>query len=524
MALLLSPAKLVLLAVHFAVNAEVDSLTSLAARHSNVLRKELLLRIVLTYLPETLQSSEYVSFIDQLENGTFPETGLPDVDASAVTLLTEEDAAKKVRKLRLLTLTFPDAPTEAAGDATALFLLHRSYKVDEEAGLLDELPNLLMPFLDYSPCVRTLMVSTILPLLRRNCEYYPQDPIPYTLRGFQDLPDRVAVNLLLSQTGLRDTDLPFVGRDLKGLIGPWLFSENRWKAAGRRLSRSSERTSDGEGLTVETICPGWEQVMEWLTSHAAKTWRIAVSAVEQWDGPGDVDLGGWGAMWLSDEEQDHLEQKYARAALASAYLIPEASPEALEGAYKIVSKIAGLLDQDPMSPLQSTLAILPPLAEHVTDVVAAARHATYMRNSMLDASNVLTSPTAASTIFLQALILSAILLTRAGSPCTLRRAGELALLQDEREQKAEATKLIHALSNSGPKTDDEFWIKARIEILWLRDWGAEESSSVPVPPARGIFGQVKREFLEVEILKALLANTRKFQLPLLQAWDLADGA
>ncbi|KAK0651712.1 Sec39 domain-containing protein [Cercophora newfieldiana] len=508
MALLLSPAKLVLLAVHFAVQADIGSLTSLAARHGAILRKELLLRIVLTYLPETLPSSAYVGLLEQLEDGGFNDTELEDIDCSAVTALSEEDATRKVRKLRLQPLAFPDIPADAE-DETTLFLLRRAYKVDEEAGFLDQLPSLLMPFLDHSPCIRTLMVSTILPLLRRNCEYYPQEPIPYTLLGFQELPDRVAVNLLLSQTGVRETDLHLVGRDLKGLVGPWIFNEKRWK---NRRNRSSAQPGQGnlesDAEPGEAVCPGWEQVMEWLTSQASKSWRVAVSAIEQWDGPGDVDLGGWGAMWFNDEEQDHLEHAYARAALACAYLIPEASPDSLDGAYRIVAKIAGLLDQEPMAPVQSTLAILPPLAEHITSAVSAAKHATHLRNNLLDTSNVLTSPTPASTIFLQGVILSALLLTKAGSPCTVRRAGELALLQDEREQRIEATKLITALTNNGPKTDDKFWIKARNEILWLRDWGAEDGSSSSENPPSGIFGQVKREFLEVELLKALLANTR----------------
>ncbi|KAK0626416.1 Sec39 domain-containing protein [Immersiella caudata] len=508
MALLLSPAKLVLLAVNFAVQADISSLKSLIARHGAVLRTELLLRIVLAYLPETLQSSEYVGFIAELKDGDFNDAELLDIDCSAVAALSEEDATKKVRKLRLQPLAFPDIPADAE-DATTLFLLRRSYKVDEEAGLLDELPGLLAPFLDHSPCIRTLMVSTLLPLLRRNCEYHPQEPIPYTLLGFQELPDRVAINLLLSQTGVRETDLPLVGRDLKGLIGPWLFNENRWKGRRKRSSvgpgaANQEPDAEPDG----SVCPGWEQVLQWLTSHASKSWKVALSAIEQWEGPSDVDLGGLGMMWLNDEEQDHLEQEYARAALACAYLIPEASSESLDGAYRIVAKIAGLLDQDPMAPLQSALAILPPLAEHVTGNVAVPKHAAYLRNNLLDTSNVLTSPTPTSTVLLQAIILSALILTNYGSPCTVRRAGELALLQDEREQKTEATKLINALASSGPKTDDKFWIKARNELLWLRDWGAEESSRLSDSPARGVFGKVKKEFLEVDLLKALLANTR----------------
>ncbi|KAK3378488.1 Sec39 domain-containing protein [Podospora didyma] len=506
MALLLSPAKLVLLAVHLSVKADIDSLTALAARHGTLFRKDLILRIILTYLPETLQSKKYVRFIEQLETGAFPETVTAQhIDYSAVEALTDDEAAKKVRKLHLLPLNLADIPGEATDDATTLFLLRRSYRVDEEAGLLDELPSLLLPFLDHSPCIRSLMVSTILPLLRRNCEYYPQEPISYTLLGFQQLPDRVAVNLLLSQTGLREADLALVGRDLKGMVGPWLYNEKRWKETKRCQSYGSvPGPQDGDGAN-DDLCPGWEQVLQWLTAHASKNWKVAVSAIEQWDGPGDVDLGGWSVMWLSDQEQDHLEQSYARAALASAYLIPEASVKALEGAYSIVAKITSLLDQDPASPLPSSLAMLPPLADQITGTITSARNAAYMRNDLLVASNLLTSPSKTSTTFLRALILSALLLTRAGSPCTLRRAGELSLLRDEREQKSEANKLIHAL---GPNTDDKFWIKARNEILWLRDWGAEDGTSSSDDQPKGVFSQLKKEFLEVEILKALLGNTR----------------
>ncbi|KAK3945139.1 Sec39 domain-containing protein [Diplogelasinospora grovesii] len=515
MAVSLSPPKLVLLAVQLAVDADIHGLAFLAARHGAVLRKDLLLRILLTYLPETIQSSNYVGLIEELETeDAEPRTAdAPDIDLSAVEKLTEEEATRKLRKLRLLPLTFEDAPIETTEDPTTLFLLRRSYKVDEETGLLDELPDLLVPFLDHSPCIRTLMVSTILPLLRRNFEYHPHDPVPHTLSSFQQLPDRVAVNLLLSQTGVRDDDLAHVGRDLRGMIGPWLFNEKRWPGRKRSQDDPDEPNPASEGAD-EGPCPGWEQVLEWLTAKASKNWRVAVSAIEQWEGPGDVDLGGWGAMWLSDEEQEHLEHTYARAALASAYLIPEASVEALEGAHKIVAKIASMIDQDTdardsITSLQAVVVDLPSLAEHGIAELAYPKNATYMRNSLLDIANPLTTPTKSATDLLQALVLSAFLLARGGSSCAVRRAGELALLHDEREQKAEALKLIHTISNNGPKTDDKFWIRARNEILWLRDWGAENNTpSSPEPVGKGVFGQLKREFLEVEILKALLANTR----------------
>ena len=511
MALLLSPAKLVLLAVHCAVNADIASLTTLAARHGTVLRKDLLLRILLTYLPETLPSRQYIDFIQQLDTGAFPDTANQDVDCSSVEGLAEDDAAKKVRKLRLLPLTLTETIGEAHQDVTTQFLLRRSYKVDEEAGLLDELPGLLLPFLDHSPCVRTLLISTILPLLRRNCEYYPQEPIPYTLQGFHELPDRVAVNLLLSQTGALEPNLSLVGRDLRGLVGPWLCDKRKWKH-GKHVTGDAPPNHDA--ARAEELCPGWDEVLRWLTTQASKNWRVAVNAVQQWDGPRDADLGGWGAVELSGGQRNHLEQSYAQAALASAYLLPEASLEALDGAYSIITKISTLRDLDPISPLASALAVLPPLTQQIPDDLISARNATYMRNDLRSTSNNLTFPTNGTLAFLQAVILSAHILTKSGCPCTIRRAAELALLQDEREQKAEATKLLHCITNHGPKTDDKFWIKTRNEILWLSDWGAEDAWSSSETAPRGIFSQLKRECLEVDILKALLSNTRKFNATL----------
>ncbi|KAK0661182.1 Sec39 domain-containing protein [Cercophora samala] len=499
MTLSLSPAKLVLLAVHFAVQADIDSLAVLAARHDTVLRKELLLRILLTYLPETLQSNKYVGFLESLEKGTLAENASHDVDASSVETLAEGDATKRVRRLRLLPLASKDTPKEVGDDPITSFLVRRSYKVDEEAGLLAELPTLLLPFMDQSPYVRTLLISTILPLLRRNCEYHPEDPIQYTLSAFQDLPDRVAVNLLLSQTGAREEDLPVVGRDLRGLIGPWLVDEKKWKTRRRSIAPPNGEGDDG-------ICAGYDEVLRWLTTQASKNWKVAISAIQQWGGPGDADLAGWGKLELTEQQQDHVQRAYAQAALASAYVLPEASSEAIEGAYNIVAQVVNLRDLEPLPPFSSAVTLLPPLAEQISEDIISTKTATFMRNDLLASSNILTVPDNSAVAFLEALILSAHLLTQAGHPCTIRRAGELALLQDERDQKEQATKLINHLSHNGPKTDDKFWMRARNEILWLRDWGAEEVSLDATP--KGVFSKLKKEFLEVEVLKALLSNTR----------------
>ncbi|KAF3770690.1 secretory pathway Sec39 [Cryphonectria parasitica EP155] len=508
MSLVLSAPKIVLLAVHLAAKADLDSLSFIAANHGSVLRKELLLRILLTYLPETLKSEEYVSFVKEVDRGEYVAQEHWDVDISAVEHLSEEEAIRKVRKLHLLKLSWPGAPAEAEDDPLTLFLLRRSYKVDEEAGLLTQLPDLLAPFLEHSPCIRTWTISVLLPLLRRNHEFYPQNSIPITLSQFEKLGDAAAVDLLLSQTGVQE-DYANVARDLRCLLGPWLYNDKRWTTT-KRPPVGKEEDVDEDVDEDELVCPGWEQMLVWLTSQASTSWKVAVEAIDHWHGPEDVDLGGLGQMWMEEEKQQYLERRYAQAALACAYLVPDATTEALTGAYTITLEVTKLLD-DPLPSLQTASSSLSPVPDLGSTNIMFAKHVTYLRNNMLEEDNILTKPSKLATTLLSALIVSAYLSTKAGYPMTARKAGELAILQDEREQRTEFLKLVHTITERGPNSDDKYWIKARNEILWLGDWGAEEEEEAWADADQHhctVFGRLEKEFLEIEILKALLTRTR----------------
>lgn len=554
----LSAPKVVLLAVHLAAEGDILSLSALASAHAGTLRKELLLRILLTYLPDTCEPREYVPLLRTIAGngseghgwgqeelnggGTTVVDADASVDLSAVDGLGDEDAAQRVRKLHLLPLAWPGAPEPKARkregntaeenegdfddddddeslDPLTLFLLHRAYRIDEGEGSLGRVAGLVAPFLDNasipsqdSTYLRTWMVSVLLPLLRRNFEYYPHQPVPLTLHVFEALPDSVAVAHLLAQTGGREEDLPVVGRDLRGLIGPWLYNDARWKGVVRdpHGSGHGHEVTDDEVSRGHPACPGWEQVLDWLTTQAAKSWRVAVKVIDQWDGPGDIDTGGYGDMWLDETEQEYLEKRYARAAIASAYLIPEPSIEALTGAHTMATKIMALLDQEPSSSLPVAASLLSPVPDLSGEDILGAKNVANMRTGLLLETNPLTAPTTLSTQLTHALILSAYLLTRSGCPCTVRRAGELVFLQSEREQKEEATRLINSLLTKGSKSDDKYWVRVRNEVLWLRDWGAEEIAEKALPAqCNGVFGQLKREFLEVELLKAILTSKRE---------------
>ncbi|KAH7309422.1 Sec39 domain-containing protein [Stachybotrys elegans] len=501
MAALVSPAKVVLLAVHLAAHGDLTSLAALAAREATVLRKELLLRILLTHLPETVPSNAYVGFLEKLRDDQLTADLQAELDISPVESLSEEQASRRVTKLHLLKLALPDAPTQGENDPITLFLFHRAYRVDEEAGMLPQLPDLLLPFIDHSPAIRAWAASTILPLLRRNFEYYPHHATPYTLLDFQRLPDPAALEYLLSQTSLDDSDGNSIGRDLRGMVAPWLHNEARWR---QHVEVGSDTSNEG---SKAQSCPAWEKLLEWILLQSTSSWRTAAAVIEQWNGPQDIELLSGIPLQYPESRQRFVEDSYTRAAIAATYLINESTLEALEGAYRMASKISAKLNEDLPYSLRDAVSGLSDFVFLPGTFPRGAKLTAFMRNDLLEETNPLTAPNPVATRFLVFLIISAFLSARLGVPCTIRKAGDLAMLKDQREQKGEILKLIRSIASHGANHNDEHWVRARNDLLWLHSWGVPGSDHAG-GATHGIFGAVSKEFIETEFLKTLLANTR----------------
>jgi hypothetical protein len=134
-----SPAKVVLLAVQLAHKAELPPLWTLISQHQKTLCTEIVLRVILSHLPESLDSSEYVPFLQDLVDGNIVEDLKYPVDKSVLDELSDKDASKKVRKLHLLPLLWPNAPEDTPEDLLTLFLIHRSLRIDENTGLITQI-------------------------------------------------------------------------------------------------------------------------------------------------------------------------------------------------------------------------------------------------------------------------------------------------------------------------------------------------------------------------------------------------
>jgi hypothetical protein len=354
------------------------------------------------------------------------------------------------------------------------------------------------------------MISSILPLVRFNYEYHPEDATTLSISKFEALGDRAGVSLLLSKTGSQEQQAT-IGRDIRGLVGPWMYGDTLLKRRKLRSNSIQEFQTlvDFEAPVTDPKYAGWEEVFRWLLGKATNSWKEVVEVVEQWDGPGDIDLGEYadGTEWLDEDDQLHLERRYARAVIASAYSISETSEEVLSGIQRILTRIITLLDKDRIPTLQAAAALLTPVTG-LEGLRLSKQTAKHLRSGLLSEDNVLTSPTAESIKLLHALLISAFLCTKLRLPITIKQAGDLVFLQDEHEQRAAFTKLMSKIAH-GPREDDKYWVKTRNEMLWLRDWGAEElEEGTGAVHGRGILGCLPKELIEREILKALLVNTR----------------
>lgn len=498
----LSPGKVLLLAAHYATHGDIESLARLSSQRAKVLHKELLLRIILTYLPETVKPSAYVGFLLALDGDDFEEYNKGELDTTPVDGLSEDEASKKARKLHLQQLTSADSPVSFQDDPITNFLIQRSYKMDSETGLLSQVPSLLAIFHSRSPELSSWITSTVLPYVRRNVEYHIDEIPPYSLLDFQKLSDPAAMLYLLSRTGGREEDRAFIGRDIRGLVGPWLQAKSRWASkhtSGEHTAKDAESPSSA----------GWEQFLEWLVSQATSSWPVVVALTEQWGGPADVDLGEAASLEFTESQQQYLLHSYARAVLASAYLVSEATVGALPGAYQMAIKMRRMLGYSEVPPtLEVAISILPSLSGFDVSSLIGMKTATYMRNDLLEEKNPLTSPTEGAMNLLIALILSAFICTSLGVPCSVRKAGDLAFIQDLREQKGEIAKLIRNASTQVHGDEDRYWSQVRDRLLWLNTWGSDEDQPGNSEAVRGITGTVPREFIETEILKTLLSNSR----------------
>jgi hypothetical protein len=506
-----SPAHIILQAVGLAAEADISSLQQLVAHHSQTIGTELALRILLTYLPESTEPRRYTGFLRALVSGSLNPLD-DDSGPTPTTDLSEIDARRQVRKLRLLPLVQPLDGTTV--DPFTAFLLDKAYRIDVETGSLLLSRELIEPFLEHSQHIRTWAISCLLPLLRLDYEYYPQPATACSLEAFERLQGRAAVDTLLSRAMQKRNaeDAAGIGRDLRGLVGPWMYggtSKKRRKLSNQANTKGIPDGTGGDevGLVSRTdFRKRWADVNDWLLALAEKDFPQAVRTLEQWDGPQDVDYGGW-----NDGEQrghdDALEKdtvSYAQAALASVVITKDCSPSSFEGIHTILSRVSQLVGL-PSPPEAPSSAAGSDAGKMLPGFLASLSPTHLLRNHLLDETNLITMPSNRSLALFYFLVSSALLIHTMGHPMSIEAILILAVFGSVADQREALRRLVHGLQMASNK-EDRKWSEIREQLLWLRDWNCGEDQNSPPKP--GVFSKVSRVELEDEILKTLLYSSR----------------
>ena len=519
---MLSAAHIVLEAVRLASEADVEAFQDLVALHATILQLKLVLRILLTYLPESTDPSLYTGFLYDFAAGNLHNSNRDHRLSATIGELSPTEAQCRVRKLRLLPLSTLPGSGSATFDPLTVFLLDRAHRIDLETGTLPLLQKLLEPFLGHSKYIREWALSILLPLLRLDYEYYPGRAPAYSLETFEALQGSAAVSALLSES-LRPNDehrSADIGRDLRGLVAPWIYgyNENKRRRLGRKEPSDQATvhilTQGNEGISSRS---GWVLVNEWLLELSFRDFSLAVDAVEQWDGPQDVDYGGW----EDDVQQtDAIETQenvrlYAQAALSTIYSTRNVSKHTLEGSKTILRRVTQLLNL-PYLPMLGTTTATSSKSKHTTvSFLASILPAHLSHGNLLDETNPVTNPCEKAIELASLSIHSAQILQSLGCAQAIKDCLMMALFGTQADQFELLRRIVHSLQDGKSESnDDGGWRQFRHEIMWLRDWGLSIniSSKDSQSDSLGVLAKVDRVEVEVQILRALLIEGRMLYL------------
>lgn len=525
----LSPAQCVLLAVHLATDSNIKALHCFTPGRPDAFSPELVLRILLTYLPESLDPRDYTTYVQEVASRLYLDVERENVqiDTTPVRDIPDQQAQKRVRKLRLRQLKHPDFPPHAPDDILTRFLCHRAHCIDTETGMLHLLPALVEPFIDRNGFLRTWYISVVLPLLRYSLEYYPESEAPPVSIGtFESVSGAKGIDLLMGRVTQASADhaKANIARDIKGLVGPWMYGHTERKR--RKLDEKPHENDHAGHITADSLSNGrlrialagvteedktghdWEYMYQWLVGHAVDRLDLVMQAVEDWDGPGDVDLGGFErgeVQYLDEEVQIKLELQYAQAAIAACYAAKGDDEETVQNAHAILARLALLLDFVPPPDLATSVESLPLIEGRITQL-EEGQGPSLTPEALLEPNHPLTTPKLEIYMLLQMVVYSAYQLCGLGHPSSLSRVAKLHFQGSIEEQLDLLRKILGDLRKSSQRKDESSWMADRARLVWLWNWGIEAEANEP-GKGYGVLGRVPREVFEKEFLQVLVETS-----------------
>ena len=377
-----------------------------------------------------------------------------------------------------------------AEDCFTSFLIARAHQLDASSNDLDAVLQLVEPFTDTGTSLRDWLVSTLLPLLRLQYEYYPETQQRLALRDVEGFEGATGVNALL-QNAIGLHSKAEIGRDLRSVVAPWIYGGSRVKR--RRLHAEIPGTDYGRGSA------DWQDVNEWLLSTSTSDFSLATRAITEWDGPTDVDLGGYQGF-QNDGQMEGMQLRYSQAALAVIYASQPSSRSLLSDAWRILELAALRAKLKPPNKNNP----LPEIHSFPVTFTPASK-AALLHNALLRSDNELTTSSEYTIAFLEGILASLGILRSFKSDLQVKQAAELCLFTTEEQQERELNRILQQILHM--TTGETDWRSVRDQLLWLHRWTCDIDpfqSTEYGATRHALLGRVRTAKLETQILNAVL--------------------
>lgn len=484
----LSDAQVLLLAAQLVATPDFPKLRSLAANRPDVLPSPLLYRLLLTYLPLDTDpeiEQHLTTFLqnvhDQFADFSNLDSNLHEDD---LVDLGRVDAEQALSSLRLEKVPVYDASQDQ--DLLSDFIIAWLHKLERFSGLPASVLALVDCFVAQYSILRYWADSYLRPLLRLRDEYNPDTTASLSLQDLETASGEPGVNFLLqfaTRTGTSDN----VSRDLRDVVSPWVRGAKSSKR--RRISAPGKEQLLQQGTN-------WNDVNEWLVSTSRTNYDLIAATFQKWNGP-PPENGSSDVTALDEGDKDAM-LAYIKTAFALVYISDETGDDDHRITHKqaILGRAAQLAQLMPPS-FETALPDIPDLS-HMQN----ATRSDLLENALLSSNNQLTNPSTDNIDFLHGVLSTQVLLNTFKLKNSTRSVASTALFESEEKQKQE----LRTILNQIPRlTRSNFpWPEIRARLRWLQSWSTHESvSASPSPTA--FFGRVAVEFLELEIVNAILA-------------------
>ncbi|KAK5940366.1 hypothetical protein PMZ80_007786 [Knufia obscura] len=481
----LSDAQVLVLAAQLAATPDLPTFRLLAATQRDVLTSAIVYRTLLTYLPldADLEVEQQLELLLRDLDQDFANFNTLDAPANVHDLQVPNpsDAERSLPELRLEKVPVHDE--NEGQDLLADFVIAWIHKLEGFSGISASVLALVDQFAVQHTMLRIWADAFLRPLHRLQNDLYPDQASSLSLHDLEAQRGQTGVNALLTFAAHSGTSAA-IGRDLEEVVAPWVRGSNKLK---RR------KVSAGVPEQTRTSATAWDDVNEWLLGTSHRNYALAADAVQQWNGPTQLNAAEEDVDQNGPDVEDMVS--YVRTVLALVYVSKGSDDDSRINTKKLLLKraahLAQLMPPDFNQPLPET--------SQAGNLTGATR-ADLLEDAFLSVQNSLTRPSTDVIELLYGVLSTQTQLSELKIQSTTKSVTSTVLFEPEEKQKQE----LRTILNQVPRMtrSNLSWTDIRRRLLWLQTWSSRRSGSDVTGTA--YLSRISDEYLEAQIVDAML--------------------